>query len=256
MINFNFYIRLQSIFTNLKPTAMKKLLFFLSLFVLLSGLSYCQKAIWEYPSKPGDSSWSELTTTKKRIDACQIPDSILLKSGTQQLLNICLQYPLLPEIYLSSSPYKAFKILVEGSNGFQELIQRADIGEVLLNKYHELNPEKVCEISGAFEKGKYVLSVAIVEYIIIHDDTFSKILFEDKLKIYGTAKKYYLTKNRYPDIFSLTFGVAPTCMVLYKTNPTLIGNFTAARIAVVERFMTTGYPKPKEILVEIYDNSK
>lgn len=45
------------------------------------------------PFKQGDATWKSFKNAKDRIAALQIPDSLITRISTKQLLNVCLEFP-------------------------------------------------------------------------------------------------------------------------------------------------------------------
>ena len=54
---------------------------------------------WDYPIKPGMEEWENLESHKAKVDACQVPDDILQNISTKELLKLCLNYPLLYDVF-------------------------------------------------------------------------------------------------------------------------------------------------------------
>ncbi len=53
---------------------------------------------WDYPIKPGTEAWQALSTHEDMLKACQIPAEILKTVSTEELIELCLAYPLLGDI--------------------------------------------------------------------------------------------------------------------------------------------------------------
>ena len=53
---------------------------------------------WDYPVKPGSKEWQQLTTQELKVRACQIPDELLSQISTKDLVELCLNYPLLMNV--------------------------------------------------------------------------------------------------------------------------------------------------------------
>jgi len=82
--------------------------------------------IWDYPVKPGMVEWASFTTGKQMIDACQIPQDVLDKICTSDLVAICLNYPLFGDYTAANDKRKGISFLIETFNGFKELSIRKD----------------------------------------------------------------------------------------------------------------------------------
>lgn len=77
---------------------MKKILFFILLIPMLA-FPQTEGAKWNYPVKPGTDAWKSLQNNSEKVQVCQVPNEILTAMSTQELIHICLNYPLLPDIF-------------------------------------------------------------------------------------------------------------------------------------------------------------
>ena len=83
-------------------------------------------AVYEYPLRPGDGSWRNLTSHQQMQDACRIPPEFVAAMNTAELVETCLDYPLLPDYLLHADPWAGVRSVVSFSNGWQELLRRPD----------------------------------------------------------------------------------------------------------------------------------
>ena len=91
---------------------------------------------WDYPAKPGTEEWNQLKSHQEKIDACQIPGGILLSLSTENLTRICVQYPLLYDIFAFSFFPTGGEILFDDFNGIRELFKRENASKELLKHYN------------------------------------------------------------------------------------------------------------------------
>ena len=70
--------------------------------------------------------WEILETHEQKLAACEIPDSILSKIPTKDLVEICMKYPLLLDAYAFNTPLQGIKTVISRFNGFKELMNRKD----------------------------------------------------------------------------------------------------------------------------------
>lgn len=92
--------------------------------------------VWDYPIKPGTEKWKTLKTNQEILDTCQIPSEIIKKLSTEDLVQLCLNYPLLGDMLFSNTNYQdGFNVISSNFNGFQELFKRKDAGAELLRFY-------------------------------------------------------------------------------------------------------------------------
>ena len=132
------------------------------LFLVFSSLiGYCQvydntTKVYTCPFKQGDEKWKGFGSAKERIIALQIPDSVITKIPTDQLLDLCLDFPYLTDMYAFNDPQKGFEYMISEYNGFDELLKRDDIVDKLLEEYGKIE-SAVTFLSKAtdIEKGNY-----------------------------------------------------------------------------------------------------
>ena len=95
---------------------------------------------WDYPVKPWTEEgelteeWKHLTR-QDRINICQIPADVLSSLSTEELTDVCMQYPRLLECTALSPPDRGLDSLFKNFNGVRELFQRDDSFMGLLNWY-------------------------------------------------------------------------------------------------------------------------
>ena len=93
---------------------------------------------WDYPVKPGTEEWNQLSLKHidERVNVCQIPEDILSTLSTEDLTELCMQYPLLSQILFVYNTYEGgLNTLFSHFNGIRELFQRNDGVKELLRKY-------------------------------------------------------------------------------------------------------------------------
>ena len=123
---------------------------------------------WTYPVVPGTDEWLALGSTQARVDACQIPQSVLDTVSTGYLAHLCLDYPFASDIW-------AFNILQDGvehyfddCNGLRELVERPDRFAILTDLYLSglAMQDTYASLDDLLERGDYVTRVALVEVIM------------------------------------------------------------------------------------------
>ena len=125
---------------------------------------------WDYPVKPGSEKWKTFQSHDEMVEACRIPEDILTSLKTEELLLICLKYPLLLDIgafNFFSDGYLAYE---ENSNGIREFYQRNNAPSVIYSYYHLLNLEDAKMYSSIL----FVFRVSVVEYILSAPSVISK----------------------------------------------------------------------------------
>jgi len=173
---------------------MKKIIYFL--FVLFSVASFAQKdAVWDYPIKPGSEEWKKFESNAEMVNACQIPEKVLSVLSTDELADICLEYPMLYDVFAFNDLNDGLKKLFSDFNGMRSLFSRKDATQVLLERYSRkidnfsILKGKVAEI----DKGEFVVSVSILEILLCKLETpilESKIVLQRMVECYESKLQY------------------------------------------------------------------
>ena len=81
-----------------------------------SGLSYSRaNDRYEFPDISGMNDWMNPYIIRERLGALQIPDAILANISTGGLLETCLKFPYLIDIFHFNDFQQGFNVLVEKS---------------------------------------------------------------------------------------------------------------------------------------------
>lgn len=122
---------------------------------------------YEHPFKQGDDIWNKYSSARERILALQIPNDILPKIPTNNLLKICLDFPYLTDMFAYNSQKEGFDALVDEYNGFKDLLKRKDLIAALLDEF-EMIPNKIHKIVFAEEKekGDYSFKYYVLTYLL------------------------------------------------------------------------------------------
>ena len=115
------------------------------------------KLVWDYPVKPSMEEWKTFHSNEEMVNACQIPEDILFSLPTEDLTEICLQYPLLGDVFAFNLLSMGADKLYRDFNGIQELFKRKETSKELLKHYN-------CQMQ-AFEDVNF-LSVWDLEFLI------------------------------------------------------------------------------------------
>lgn len=124
-----------------------------------------------------DDEWKDLYTQDEMIAACQIPDALLNKLTTYELLKLTEEYPLLSNMYAMDTIEEGFQYIVDSFNGLQELLNREDCLEVVYEEYCNLTipEEEVIDYSG------YQTEEQLVAYLneILEDEALLETALKD-----------------------------------------------------------------------------
>ena len=129
-----------------------------------------------FPAKAGSFSKTPKTTVEGSVSQ-QIPDDILVKMPTEELLQKCVIYPYIVDYYICRGEFPEFDLLNKEYNGYAELFRRDDFVNVLLREYQDLpnQIEKTLKANDS-EKGALSFKYLIYEYMMTGD------VFTEKVK--------------------------------------------------------------------------
>lgn len=145
------------------------------IFLCLSVLLFAQKRSvpYDYPITKGEE-WAALNSKDKdhRVQATQVPDSILRALTTEALLETVLTHPLNYAIVFYDSPTRAVQSLSSKSNAYQELLARKDGPRVILRAYQDFDPEAVTQLPDSTLAKTYFYVRLLTLGVFMADDRF------------------------------------------------------------------------------------
>lgn len=159
-----------------------------------STFSQDSQKTWDYPIKPGSREWLSKSDFLERLSLLNIPDDTIKSMGTNRLVNICLEYPYFGLIFTRNSLQQGYEFIKNNFNGFRELENRPDAGDILLKKYENMDPAGVSNLSSHLEAGQYMAQFAFVEMLLAQDSILFKLNDEIKKKILNTTLEQFNQK--------------------------------------------------------------
>ncbi len=165
---------------------MKKTVFLLSLLAICVQFygqgSYSK--YFQYPIKQSTKEWQEIKTPAKRVAALQIPETKIKTIPTSDLLDICLDYPCLIDIFLYDNYQKGMDAITTDFNGFKELSIRRDLAKILLDR-KELESSRIMtfEPSDSLAIGHYSIQRFVADLLLSQSEVFVQLQIEDLHKL-------------------------------------------------------------------------
>ena len=172
---------------------------------------------WDYPIKPKTEEWKKLKNNKAKVDACQIPTYILHDISTNDLMILCLQYPLLFDVFAFNDINDGMKKLFDDFNGIREFSQRKDALNNLREKYLvELSvfPSKFNTLS-TLEIVHSKVQISMLELLLSYFDFYTNSSKEEKKEVLQSLLYGYLEKIKYPEYFQ---GIGFTTNLYARVN--------------------------------------
>jgi len=182
---------------------MKKQLLFSSFLLFFSFVHAQEKAVWDFPIKPGTEEWGKLESNKAKVEVCQVPEAVLQNIPTGDLMTVCLQYPLLLDVFAFNNTNDGLEKLFSDFNGIRVFSKRE-------NAIDNLREQYLSEIQSFSEKlgrdselkiGYSIINISILEVLLSYSDFHSNISKENQKKILETLLFGYKEKIKYPEYF-------------------------------------------------------
>ncbi len=124
-----------------------------------------------------DEEWKALEGEEEMLAVCQLPDKLLKKLSTYELLKLTEEYPMLGDIYAANTMEEGFRNVADSFNGLRELLSREDCLEVVCYEYDNLIFPEKCAIS--YNECETEEEKVELFNKILHDDELLKIENED-----------------------------------------------------------------------------
>lgn len=94
---------------------------------------------FSFDSITSPANWIQYQSLEEMLDACQIPEDVLKTMPTDELVATCVSHPLHSIYFAYNNELDGANVVFNNFNGFQELKNRADAPEKLLNLYRDVN---------------------------------------------------------------------------------------------------------------------
>ena len=181
-------------------------IFLLLNIVLLNGLfTFGQTVIkdeYEFPIKQGTKEWEQFEKIEDRIAALQIPDVVLKKLSTESLLETCLKFPYLTDIFFYDNYQLGFEALMNEFNGFQELIKRSDLINVLIKKSQNFKEDvRSIRLQNDIEIGRFSFRHFVLGFMLAQDIVLENLSLEQEKQLILLSTENKNIKKSYSDIF-------------------------------------------------------
>ena len=193
---------------------MKKFIisFLTTIFCLLACVVNAQdKATWDYPVKPGTEEWNRIQTEPERITVVQIPEEILEKLSSDELVRLCITFPLFSDFTYFNTPQEGFDVMVARFNLFAHLLTRKDAGKGLLDAYKDAGMRgfKTLPYSGEI----WLFKLNYLELLLTQRNILQSLTSDEKLELLKESRKKFSEKMD-SELFSSFNGILSTVRIM------------------------------------------
>lgn len=161
-----------------------------------------------------DKEWSDFSSHQEMLDACQLPNTYLRESSTEELLEKVVKYPLTIDILSYNDIKTGVSAVAKQFNGLAELLSRKDIASVVANKYkqvkipteehYQYNSDTI--YNGSFlndevsRKNIYIdmqndLETTLYEGILLQEVVVTRYSYNEKLSLLEEVEKKALERG-------------------------------------------------------------
>ena len=156
-------------------------------------------------------AWKNAQTFQQRVALCQIPDEVLPKLSTAQLVELCVSNPLNVLIYAYDNPWVGVHYVTEHFNAFQELKKRNDAESKLIDFYESIDFKNVSHSPypitfSVQDDNVYSLSDISFLELLLASDEFPRLFKESNYlkRLDAASARAYEMRLKQPKIFSGT----------------------------------------------------
>ncbi|KPK95573.1 hypothetical protein AMJ80_04820 [bacterium SM23_31] len=133
---------------------------------------------------------TNVMSKKERIIAYQIPEDSLKSISTQELLERCMNFPYLIDIYLVEDISLIFPYIIKSFNGFVEFFSsREDAGVVILNAYQNIQPDIIATKSTIVEKYYAAFRFDCISLFLAQEEILNQLKGSEKIAIRALLQK-------------------------------------------------------------------
>lgn len=187
----------------------------LILFIPIIAFSQVEKPKWDYPVKPGSKEWLKIADFEKRLALLDIPENILQKISTEELVNSCLSYPEFGLIYTRNDLQSGYDYIRSMFNGFRELETRPDAGKVLMKIYAGYKPDGFDLNSSDLEIGRFVFKFNYIEILLAQTEIQNKLSTDDLKELMMLCSQKYKVKKGLQKYYG-GIGLETTALIIAR----------------------------------------
>jgi len=160
-------------------------------------------AKWDFPVRYGTPEWEKLESFEERMMAYNIPDELIRKISTPELVKVCLAYPEWRLIHAFDDRRTGLSYIMSQFNGFHELLSRRDATKELIRVYAKMDPLAIEDDWTAVQKGRYVFNISYVELMLSVRRVIENLDEQDRQALSNEVVLKYRQKKQRPDVYGL-----------------------------------------------------
>lgn len=193
-----------------------------NIFAFAASAEQEKNKLYVFPEK---KEWKNLDTPQKRKKALQIPANVLSQISTEELLDVCFDYPYLLDFLFYDSYQQGLEALARQFNGFKELLGRKDIAEPLTKKCKTLANSIQATEKGTKESGMLSYKWKVFHLLAAQKDVKKQLNASQWQEIDSVRERLSTRDGEGPWInFNLDGIVTYTPVNVYTPKGSLVGS--------------------------------
>jgi hypothetical protein len=183
-------------------------------FSLVAGIANAQmatKVAWDYPVKPGSEEWNRLKTEQERIDAVQVPEDVLMKLSPEEVVKLCLSFPLFGYYTAFNTPQDGFSVMKNRFNIFAHLLTMKNAGKNLIAAYKDADMTGFKTLS--YPNDFWTIKLDYLELILTQKSFLQSLTSQEKVELLTEARKKFSEKT-VNDSFSSIQGLQSSTRIM------------------------------------------
>lgn len=178
------------------------------------GEAFLKTGKYNFPVKPGTEAWKQLKTHDEMIAISQVPENILFKMTTEELVITCLEYPLYGDFMTFNDKLKGIERAISSSNCLRELLKRSDAGSELLNQYFYVRDDINDFLSYKTDDINY-FKHSYIEMLLAQKAVRQKMTQIEKRTLLNECLENVKLMQKRPDAYGFT-SLQPTLLIMKK----------------------------------------
>ena len=213
--------------------------------------------VWDYPVKPGMEEWNRLEREQERIDALQVPESVLVSLSSEETVRLCIELPVFFIFTAWNTPQEGFNIMLERYNILRHILSRENVGSSLIAAYKDadLSGFKTLPYSNEF----WSIKLLYFELLLSQKEILQSMTPEEKLELITEARSKFLGKisdEKFSSLPGLLFSLKIMASILDVDNYSEL--MASSQREKIIQFINTGWwfedISPIDEIFKITDN--
>lgn len=198
---------------------MKKIVLLVLFLIPLMSFSQIKDVGWNYSEFWEKSRfWTSETSYEEKLKNCQIPEKILKEMTTKGLVETCLNFPFLLDVYVFDNFQEGFDRITSHFNGVTELYKREDAATILLEYYSKirkeyLNKPDLLDAKYKNKRGMFVIFLDNIELFLAQNEILSKLTNYEKIELAKECIAKHDEKCKNNDLFGID-NIHSTVLIL------------------------------------------